>query len=600
MGCENCGSGGSGTPAGCGDKGHCSTGGCNKLNTFDWLSHIDLPEQGNGDIIEVGFKQNARKEFFRKPHYLHVHTGDFVVVESTAGSYDIGCVSVSGELARMQMKKKRVRETAILPNVLRAANERDIERLNEARSLEKETLIKARAVARTLDLDMKVGDVEFQGDKRKVTFYYTADGRIDFRELIRIYAKEFKVKIEMRQIGARQESARIGGIGTCGRELCCSTWLGDFKSVSTVAARYQNLAINQSKLSGQCGRLKCCLNFELKSYLDALRDFPKGADRLETLRGTVVLVKTDVFKRLMFYGYQQQYSLVEIQPLTTTQVRQLIAWNQKGIKPNDLRELTPDETGAIPLPMERDADAISKQQRTSRLHRKIDQSESTTDYDAPIELPELEKNKRRKNKTRSQNPNEKGNTDRPQSERPQNERVQTDKVADKTTEGGENANRNQERNQERRPNNNQNRPNNNNRNQPRPNNNPNNNPNRQKNVNNEGGNADANSEKTNVEKTNVEKGNTEKPINTEKPHNNDKNPNRQPRPNNNPNNNNPNRQNNSNNNNPNRQNNPNNNNQPRQNKPKNNNNNNNNKPKNNNANSNENNNPKPTDTPPSE
>lgn len=576
MGCENCGSCGTGTPAGCGDKGHCSTGGCNKLNTFDWLSHIDLPEQGNSDVVEVGFKQNARKEFFRKPHYMQVHTGDFVVVESTAGSYDIGRVSVSGELARMQMKKKRVRENAILPNVLRAANERDIERLNEARSLEKETLVKARAVARSLDLDMKVGDVEFQGDKRKVTFYYTADGRIDFRELIRIYAKEFKVKIEMRQIGARQESARIGGIGACGRELCCSTWLGDFKSVSTVAARYQNLAINQSKLSGQCGRLKCCLNFELKSYLDALRDFPKGADRLETLRGTVVLVKTDVFKRLMFYGYQQQYNLAEIQPLTTTQVRQLIAWNQKGIKPNDLRELAPDETGAIPLPMERDADAISKQQRTSRLHRKIDQneSESETDYDAPIELPELEKNKRRKNKTRSKNSNEKVNSDR------------ADKNANKTAENSsENSestnNRPQERNQERRQNNNQNRPNNNNRNQNNNQNRPNNNPNRPKNTDNQ--NQEANTEKTNTEKTNIEKPNTT-----------EKNQNRQPRQNNNPNNN-PNRQNN----NPNRQNNPNNNNnQPRQNKPKHNNNNN--KPKNNNANNNENNNAKPTDNPPSE
>jgi cell fate regulator YaaT (PSP1 superfamily) len=580
MGCENCGSCGTGTPAGCGDKGHCSTGGCNKLNTFDWLSHIDLPEQGNADVVEVGFKQNARKEFFRKPHYMQVHTGDFVVVESTAGSYDIGRVSVSGELARMQMKKKRVRENAILPNVLRAANERDMERLNEARSLEKETLVKARAVARSLNLDMKVGDVEFQGDKRKVTFYYTADGRIDFRELIRIYAKEFKVKIEMRQIGARQESARIGGIGACGRELCCSTWLGDFKSVSTVAARYQNLAINQSKLSGQCGRLKCCLNFELKSYLDALRDFPKGADRLETLRGTVVLVKTDVFKRLMFYGYQQQYSLAEIQPLTTTQVRQLIAWNQKGIKPNDLRELAPDETGAIPLPMERDADAISKQQRTSRLHRKIDQneSESETDYDAPIELPELEKNKRRKNKTRAKNPNEKANSERPQSERPQSERA--NKTVENSGENSENINnRPQERPQERRQNNNQNR-NNNNRNQNNNQNRPNNNPNRPKNTDNQ--NQEANTEKTNTEKTNIEK-----PNNAEKSNSTEKNQNRQPRQNNNPN-----RQNNN-------QNRPNNNNnQPRQNKPKHNNNNN--KPKNNNANNNENNNAKPTDNPPSE
>ena len=261
MGCGNCGSGGcstgsNGTPAGCGDKGHCATGGCNKLNTFDWLSHIDLPEHGAMDVVEVGFKQNARKEFFRRPHYMHLNTGDYVVVESTAGSFDIGRVSIAGELVRLQMKKKRVRENAVMPNILRVANERDLERLNEARGMEKDTLVKARAIARSLNLDMKVGDVEYQGDKRKVTFYYTADGRVDFRELIRIYAKEFKVKIEMRQIGARQESARIGGIGACGRELCCSTWLGDFRSVSTVAARYQNLAINQAKLSGQCWKAR--------------------------------------------------------------------------------------------------------------------------------------------------------------------------------------------------------------------------------------------------------------------------------------------------------------------------------------------------------
>ncbi len=406
MGCGNCGScgtGSNGAPAGCGDKGHCSTGGCNKLNTFDWLSHIDLPEQGGMDAVEVGFKNNARKEFFRKPHYLQLHTGDYVVVESTAGSFDIGRVSIAGELVRMQMKKKRVRENATMPNILRLANERDVERLQEARALEKDTLIRARAIARSMDLDMKVGDVEFQGDKRKVTFYYTADGRVDFRELIRIYAKEFKVKIEMRQIGARQESARIGGIGACGRELCCSTWLGDFRSVSTVAARYQNLAINQAKLSGQCGRLKCCLNFELKSYLDALRDFPKNVDKLQTQRGTVILIKTDIFKRLMYYGYQQQYGMADIQPLTTVQVKQLQAWNAQGIVPNDLTALKADENGDFGTP-EQDSSSIAKAQRTSRLHRKINKDETNTlELDEPLQLPDLDKKKRKNNKKPNNN-----------------------------------------------------------------------------------------------------------------------------------------------------------------------------------------------------
>ena len=200
--------------------------------------------------------------------FSRAETGDNVVVEAGTG-YDVGTITLSGELVRLQMKKKKVSTTAVLPNIIRRCNERDFEKLQDARSLEQQTMVRARVIARSLKLDMKIGDVEYQGDRRKATFYYTADGRVDFRELIKLFAREFKVKIEMRQIGARQESARIGGLGSCGRELCCSTWLTDFKSVSTAAARYQNLAINQSKLSGQCGRLKCCLNYELDSYMVA-------------------------------------------------------------------------------------------------------------------------------------------------------------------------------------------------------------------------------------------------------------------------------------------------------------------------------------------
>lgn len=257
------------------------------------------------DTVEVSFKNGSRKEFFKNPPYTRATTGDWVVVESPSGGFDVGKVSLSGELVRLQMKRKRVRPDARLQTVVRKAHERDLERLDEVRRQERDVMIQARVIARTLDLDMKIGDVEFQGDGRKCTFYYTADGRVDFRELIRSYAREFKVKIEMRQIGARQESARIGGLGNCGRELCCSTWLSEFKSVNTAAARYQNLAINQTKLSGMCGRLKCCLNYELDTYIDALEDFPDRAERLKTAAGMAILVKTDVFKRLMFYTYAE-------------------------------------------------------------------------------------------------------------------------------------------------------------------------------------------------------------------------------------------------------------------------------------------------------
>lgn len=306
MGCIGCScSTGKDSVSGCRSNGGCATGGCNRHNTYDWITALGIADAKPFDTVEVNFKNGSRKEFFKNPPYTRATTGDWVIVESPSGGYDVGKVSLSGELVRLQMKRKRVRPDARLQTVVRKAHERDLERLDEVRQQERDVMIRARAIARTLDLDMKIGDVEFQGDGRKCTFYYTADGRVDFRELIRSYAREFKVKIEMRQIGARQESARIGGIGNCGRELCCSTWLTEFKSVNTAAARYQNLAINQTKLSGMCGRLKCCLNYELDAYIDALEDFPDRAEKLKTAAGLAILVKTDVFKRLMFYTYAE-------------------------------------------------------------------------------------------------------------------------------------------------------------------------------------------------------------------------------------------------------------------------------------------------------
>ncbi|GJM33120.1 MAG: hypothetical protein DHS20C18_21210 [Saprospiraceae bacterium] len=367
MGCLGCSvTTENGSPKGCQSNGGCSSGGCNRLNTYDWLSSTDLEDVEPYDYIEVSFKNGSRKAFFRNLNFNRVVTGDMAVVEAGNG-YDVGRVSLSGELVRLQMRKKRMTEESVLFSVIRRANERDLEKLQEARELERSTMIKARAIARTLDLDMKIGDVEYQGDKRKATFYYTADGRVDFRELIRHFAKDFRVKIEMRQIGARQESARIGGLGSCGRELCCSTWLTDFKSVSTSAARYQNLAINQSKLSGQCGRLKCCLNYELDTYLDALEHFPKHADKLHTETGTATLIKTDIFKQLMFYVYESGKGRGKIYTLHVNKVTELLELNKKGEKPANLGDsahyVVPDEneevemdfadvTGAVELPPE--------------------------------------------------------------------------------------------------------------------------------------------------------------------------------------------------------------------------------------------------------
>ncbi len=305
------------------------------MNTYDWLSNLDFQDPSEYKMVEVSFKNGARKDFFRTNPRVNAITGDLVAVEAGNG-YDIGRISLSGELVRLQMKKKRLDEDRVTGKVIRIANRRDLERLDEARSRETPSMIKARAIARTLDLEMKIGDVEYQGDNRKATFYYTADGRVDFRELVRIYANEFRVKIEMRQIGSRQESARIGGLGPCGRELCCSTWLSDFKSVSTSAARYQNLAINQTKLSGQCGRLKCCLNYELDSYLDALETFPKKAEKIRTAHHAYELIKTDIFKGLMYYMQMMERGRGPIISIHKDRVKEILELNRKKEYPDEL------------------------------------------------------------------------------------------------------------------------------------------------------------------------------------------------------------------------------------------------------------------------
>ncbi|ACU58372.1 PSP1 domain-containing protein [Chitinophaga pinensis] len=334
MACAGCGTGAEGKPSGCKSNGGCSTGGCNRLNVFDWLANIPLSDSlAPFDIIEVSFNNGSRKDFFRNTTKQILDKGEMVTVEGVSG-FDIGQISLTGELVKLQMKKRRVEDTPEVKKVLRRSTNEDLARMQDNKAREKDALIKARAIARSIGLEMKLAEVEIQADGRKATFFYTADDRVDFRELIKLYAGEFRVKVEMRQIGARQEAGKVGGIGSCGRELCCSTWLTDFKSVNTTAARYQNLSINQAKLSGQCGRLKCCLNYELDTYLDALREFPEDADTIETVNGVATLQKRDIFKNLMWYSYgdsNKQY------PLTITRVKEIRQLNKQNIRPDDLK-----------------------------------------------------------------------------------------------------------------------------------------------------------------------------------------------------------------------------------------------------------------------
>jgi cell fate regulator YaaT (PSP1 superfamily) len=304
------------------------------MNTYDWL--VNLPIYDVDDscrVIEISFNNGSRKDFFRNNSLQYFEKGEFVTVEGVSG-FDVGEVSLTGESVRLQMKKKGVDEfNPEMKKILRRAGDRDLEIWKQNKAREKESLIRSRAIARQLNLNMKMSQVEFQADGKKATFYYIADDRVDFRELIKIYASEFRVKVEMRQIGSRQEAGKVGGIGSCGRELCCATWLSDFKSVNTTAARYQNLSINQTKLSGQCGRLKCCLNYELDTYLDALQGFPENADMLQVARGTATLIKKDIFKNLMWYvlpDSSKQY------PLTIERVRKIRSLNQQNIIPEEL------------------------------------------------------------------------------------------------------------------------------------------------------------------------------------------------------------------------------------------------------------------------
>jgi cell fate regulator YaaT (PSP1 superfamily) len=355
---------GSSTVSGCENNGTCGTGGCNKMNVFDWLSNMEMPAVDMFNVVEVRFK-NGRKEFFRNTEKLTLITGDAIVIEVPNGHH-IGYVSLQGELVRLQMQKKKVADDGEIKKIYRVAHQKDLEKLEEVKKRELPTLYRTREIVRDLKLDMKLSDIEYQADNTKATFFYSADDRVDFRELIKILAGEFKIRVEMRQISLRQEAGRLGGIGVCGRELCCSTWLSDFKNVATSAARYQNLSLNPSKLSGQCGRLKCCLNYELETYMEALEDIPKIDGPLLTMKGDATLQKTDIFRKIMWFGFSEENTWI---PLNVERVNHILRMNREGKKPANLDIDVVEEKSATE-PLNSDLDRMDKKYKNKSKRKK--------------------------------------------------------------------------------------------------------------------------------------------------------------------------------------------------------------------------------------
>ncbi len=386
MSCNSCSTGKDGQPKGCKNNGTCGTDSCNKLTVFDWLGNMSLPQgQEPFSGIEVRFK-NGRKQYYKNTEKLSLSIGDIVATEAQSG-HDIGMVTLTGELVRVQMKRKKVdidNQEEVL-KIYRKANQKDIDIWSAARDKEEPMKVKARQFAIDLNLQMKISDIEYQGDASKATFYYTAEERVDFRELIKVFAREFRTRIEMKQVGFRQEASRLGGIGSCGRELCCSTWLTDFRSVSTSAARYQQLSLNPLKLAGQCGKLKCCLNYELDAYVDALKDFPKTETKLYTEKGTAICQKVDIFKGHLWYAYEGEW--MNWHKLTTDQANEIIAKNNNKEKVANLEDYSSELI-----------------EDTKSEFENVVGQDSLTRFDSP----------KRKNKRRKKRGNRKTNHNKPQ------------------------------------------------------------------------------------------------------------------------------------------------------------------------------------------
>lgn len=376
MSCNTCSTSSNGVPLGCKSNGACASGSCDKLTVFDWLSNMTLPNgQEKFDVVEVRFK-NGRKLFYKNAKNISLSIGDIIAVETSPG-HDIGVVTLTGELVKIQLKKKNISiDSEEIKQVYRKASQKDIDKWVSVREKEPEVQKKSRLIIGRLGLKMKLSDIEFQGDGNKATFYYTADDRVDFRQLIRELAGTFSIRVEMKQVGLRQEAARLGGIGSCGRELCCSTWLTDFRSVSTSSARYQQLSLNPQKLAGQCGKLKCCLNYELDSYVDALKTFPRTDTVLRTEKGNAVFQKMDIFQGWIWYAYKD--NPVHWHRLDVEQVNQIIDLNKQKTSVSGLEEY---------------ADDLEVEVVEKSIFSDVVGQDSLTRFDKP-----KRKNKRRKNR----------------------------------------------------------------------------------------------------------------------------------------------------------------------------------------------------------
>ncbi|MCA0131352.1 PSP1 domain-containing protein [Winogradskyella alexanderae] len=389
MACNSCSTGKDGQPKGCKNNGTCGTDSCNKLTVFDWLSNMSLPSgQEPFEGVEVRFK-NGRKHYYKNTENLTLSIGDIVATQAKSG-HDVGMVTLTGELVRVQMKRKKIdiNDSENVLKIYRKATQKDIDVWSASRDKEDPMKVKARQFAIDLNLKMKISDIEYQGDGSKATFYYTAEERVDFRELIKVFAREFRTRIEMRQVGFRQEAARLGGIGSCGRELCCSTWLTDFRSVSTSAARYQQLSLNPLKLAGQCGKLKCCLNYELDAYLDALKAFPKNDTKLYTEKGTAVCQKTDIFKGLMWYAYEGEWMTWHV--ISAEQANEIIDKNKRKEKVASLEEYATEHI-----------------QDTKTEFENVVGQDSLTRFDSP--KPKRKRKNNRKKRNRNRNTNQRTN-----------------------------------------------------------------------------------------------------------------------------------------------------------------------------------------------
>ncbi|MEI9917899.1 MAG: regulatory iron-sulfur-containing complex subunit RicT [Bacteroidota bacterium] len=370
------------------------------MNVFDWLSNMEMPGESKYDVVEVRFK-NGRKDFFRNTEKLNLTTGDPIVVEVPNGHH-LGYVSLQGELVRLQMQKKNVANDGEIKKIYRIAHTKDLEKLEEVKKRELPTLYRTREIIRQTNLAMKLSDVEYQSDNTKATFYYSADDRVDFRELIKMLATEFRIRVEMRQISLRQEAGRLGGIGVCGRELCCSTWLSDFKNVATSAARYQNLSLNPSKLSGQCGRLKCCLNYELETYMEALKDIPEIEAPLLTQKGEAVLQKTDIFRKIMWFGYKEETNWYSI---SIVRVNEILEWNRSGKRPATLEENQVEEK-PVGGPLNSDLENLDKKFKDkSKKKKKSNDRHRRDNRQKGNNNPNQNPNQNNPNKGRPNNPN---------------------------------------------------------------------------------------------------------------------------------------------------------------------------------------------------